>query len=531
VLLCAVGLALGLGDGRARAAKPPLCGGGVLEVDAAASPLVPGGAAPDLLRLGDDGVLSIASGCPEIAGKLRSTRKGTKLTGKWTKRTGLCEGLPKRASLRARFDASCDVLTGTFVTKGRKHAFRATRAGVVLDGLVPASIRGERLLVGRATGSDLLAADARWADVLAALGASADSAEIATSAPLPGSALDLHAGAWTAPGAGWAQRVSALAAGIAAHPASGYVSEERILGGRSVWKVTVPADPQYAATYYAVDGDTLVLLTSGDEALVDEVIAELAAPSAAAQPAGGPRGGDPPLPGGSLLAVLLMRPVEQPVCVAEPYGRVTIDLWALDGYYQVPVPASFVVLQLGHGETSPLVGFGPAVSFFYKAVTYVDPEQLMFQAVAPAGGQGVCPVSFPVRHCLNGTWADRDRVLAVHQLEDHVTADLDSGLVCDEAGGLIFSGDMITEERFEGSDLKVCAPPVCVEAGLLEASARRPYTAIISPDGSSVEFSWESVQFDLVYDDGGQLVGCPPNGDLEPRSFPIQRLSFGPSVP
>lgn len=46
-----------------------------------------------------------------------------------------------------------------------------------------------------------------------------------------------------------------------------------------------------------------------------------------------------------------------------------------------------------------------------------------------------------------------------------------------------------------------------------------------------VTFDWVSTQFDLVYDDDGQLVGCPPNGDLEPRSFPIQRLSFGPSVP
>jgi hypothetical protein len=500
-------------------------------VDAGASPLVPGGAAPDLLVVGDDGALSIASGCPEIAGKLRSSRKGTKLTGKWTSKTGLCEGLPKRASLRARLDASCDILTGRFVTKGRKRSFQATRAGIVLDGHVPASIRGERLHVGRAAGTDLLAADASWGDVLAALGASPDSVEVATSAPLPGSTLDLHVGAWTAPGAGWAQRISALAAGIAAHPSSGYVSEERTLGGRSVWKVTVPADPRYAATYFAVEGDTLVLLTSGDEALVDEVLAKLAAPSAAARAAGGPRGADPPLPGGSLLAVLPLRPVEQPVCVAEPYGRVTIDLWAIDGYYQVPVPASFVVLQPGHGETTPLVPFGPAVSFFYMAVTYVYEEQLMFQAIAPAGGQGVWLAIFPVRHCLNGTWADRDRVLAVHQVQDHITANLDSGTICDDPDGLIFSGDMITEDRFEGSDLKVCAPAVCVEAGLLEASARRPYSAIVSPDGSSVEFSWESVQFDLVYDGQGQLVGCPPNGEIEPRTFSIERLSFGPSLP
>lgn len=50
----------------------------------------------------------------------------------------------------------------------------------------------------------------------------------------------------------------------------------------------------------------------------------------------------------------------------------------------------------------------------------------------------------------------------------------------------------------------------------MEASARRDYSAIISLDGSSVEFSWESVQFDLVYDDGGQRVGCP-RGTVPPR--------------
>jgi hypothetical protein len=57
------------------------------------------------------------------------------------------------------------------------------------------------------------------------------------------------------------------------------------------------------------------------------------------------------------------------------------------------------------------------------------------------------------------------------------------------------------------------------------------YDARISSDGMTVDFDWESTQFDLVYDDQGTLVGCPPNGDVEPRSFPIRRLTFGPSVP
>jgi len=95
----------------------------------ASSPLVPGGAAvPDELVLGDDGTLGVASGCPAVSAKQKAAKKGNKLAAKWTKKKGLCTGLPKTARLKATFDTSCDALSGTFKSKGVKRAFTATRS-------------------------------------------------------------------------------------------------------------------------------------------------------------------------------------------------------------------------------------------------------------------------------------------------------------------------------------------------------------------------------------------------------------------
>lgn len=532
-LLLGFVLVAALASDPAPAAKPPLCAGGAFQVEAAASPLVPGGAVPDLLTVGDDGTTAIASGCPEVAGRLRATKKGTKLAARWTKKTALCTGLPKKASLAARFDPGCDTLSGTFHSKGLKRPFTATRAGITLDGLVPASIHGEAQHVAHATGADLLAADPTWADTFAALGASADTVAIATSAPLPDSALDLHTLAWTAPGAGWAQRLADLAAGIAAHPGAGYAAEEQTLGGRSVWELTAPADPSVPATYYAVSGDTLLVLTSADEALAGEVLGALPPVGTAAVRAGVPRG-DPPAPGTSPLALLMLGPVAQPVCVAEPYdGRVWVQLLALDGYYQAPLPALFMAVSAVLGTTNPPATSGGVGAFNYKATSFGNMEQMQFQAISFAGGQGFSFVTFPVRHCLNGTWLDADRQLQVdHDFFDQVTAHIQTGTVCGEPGGIDFSGTLSPgSDHFSGSDLKVCNVDECVQAGLKEPSTVADYDAAVSLDGNSVQFDWGSVQFDLVYDDNHKLIACNPNGDVEPRSFTIQRILFGPSVP
>jgi hypothetical protein len=531
--LAGAALAAALLAAPALAAKPALCPGGAYQVEEAAGPLVPGGAAPDLLQIGDDGAVSIASGCPEVAGKLKATKKGTTLRAKWSRKKGLCNGLPNKTSLRARFDPSCETLSGKFRSKGVKVAFTAQRAGIALDGKVPASIHGEPLAVGHASGNELVAEDAGWADTFAALGTSAGGVEIQSSTSGPDSALDLRVLVFTAPGAGWAQRLADLAAAIAAHPESGYSAESQSLGGRDVWKLGVPGSADYHPAYYVTDGDVLFVLGAADEGLAGEVLAALPLGGAAPLSASAPRG-DPPAPGSTFLVVRELLPVNRPVCVAEPYNtRVTVQLMALDGYYQVPVLAIFALLSHAVGETSSLAEAGPVVSFFYRADTFGSPEQLMFQAVAPAGGQGAsAPIVFPVRHCLNGTWQDADRVLQIDHVFDQVTANIQSGTLCEESGGVAFTGKLgPAEDHFSGSDLKVCNYDECVKAGLQEPSAVTDYQATVASDGNSVQFDWESGQIDLVYDGNGKLIACNPNGDVQPRSFSISRLTFGPNVP
>jgi len=113
--------------------KPPPCEPGTFVV-AQAEPIVPGSTlVPDAIVVEADGAVAIASGCPGVAGKLRATRGGSKLSAKWSRRKGLCDGLARKATLKARFDDACETLAGTFKTKGAKRAFSARRAGGPVD--------------------------------------------------------------------------------------------------------------------------------------------------------------------------------------------------------------------------------------------------------------------------------------------------------------------------------------------------------------------------------------------------------------
>ncbi len=128
-------LALALAAPAAQAAKPkpPPCEAGRFVVEEAASPLVPGGAAiPDEVILADDGSLALSSGCPAVAAKQKGSKKGNRLSAKWTKKKGLCAGMAKTAALRATFDPTCNVLSGSFKSKGVKQAFRAVRRAETL---------------------------------------------------------------------------------------------------------------------------------------------------------------------------------------------------------------------------------------------------------------------------------------------------------------------------------------------------------------------------------------------------------------
>jgi serine protease len=79
-----------------------------------AGPLVPGGpAGVDVIDVGARQV-SIASGCPRLRAKVRGKRQFTTVVAKWKNR---CQGIPGKAVLKARIDASCGTLTGRFTAR------------------------------------------------------------------------------------------------------------------------------------------------------------------------------------------------------------------------------------------------------------------------------------------------------------------------------------------------------------------------------------------------------------------------------
>jgi hypothetical protein len=124
VALFAVLMSAGSFTGRA-AASWPMCPGGQFVVQGAS--LVPGGAPPGADAVSFSTTLvGLQSGCPAVTGRVRGTKKGTKVKVRWTSCTGLVAG----AKLAAVVDAAtCSTMTGTFrAPKNRiKTAFTATR--------------------------------------------------------------------------------------------------------------------------------------------------------------------------------------------------------------------------------------------------------------------------------------------------------------------------------------------------------------------------------------------------------------------
>ena len=78
--------------------------------------------------------------CPLTGGKLKAGRKGTKVSAKWGK--GVCEGFEKKVKLKAKFDESCDVLSGKVKSRKFKQEFTADRV-LVLEGLGNPSLEPE----------------------------------------------------------------------------------------------------------------------------------------------------------------------------------------------------------------------------------------------------------------------------------------------------------------------------------------------------------------------------------------------------
>lgn len=110
--------------------KPPPCPGGDFEVDPAASPLLAAGLplVPDRVVVGNDGTVSIASGCPAVPARLKASAKGSSLSAKWDRKQGPCsDGGAGKASLKGSFSSDCQTLSGEFKADGAKLSFTAQR--------------------------------------------------------------------------------------------------------------------------------------------------------------------------------------------------------------------------------------------------------------------------------------------------------------------------------------------------------------------------------------------------------------------
>ncbi len=471
--------------------------------------------------------LSQAEGCPDIGAVVNVDVIGPLLWG-----DADCDGEVNSRDSQAtlRNVLGQNPLSQTPPCPGIGDPTQAT-LGVGVDGNLVTVIGGETLDVHKGTGADMLEADASWSDYLSELGLTPDDVSAASAAPSAGSDLDFRMISIEAIGVDWSGPLAELVAGMQVHPESGYVAEEVLLGAKNVTKVTVVDDTSLPPVYYAALGRDLAMIISGDEALVALALEALPGPSAAAKSAM-PQGSSPPPLGVNPIVLRPLFPMVRPVCVAEPFGRVRIELMAVDGGYQVPIPVSFVSLGGALGEVTPSLSYGPVSSFLYRANSFGNQEQLTIQAIAPAGGQGIHSLQFPVQHCLNGQWQDGPRVLEVGHIFTQVTSNITSGeLVCGEAG-TAFTGQLDPgSDRFSGSDMKVCNPEDCVDAGLLDKTDEVEYSAAISLGGNGIDFTWTRKLFDYQYDDEtGDLVACTESG-TEDSSFSISRISFGPGVP
>ena len=397
-------------------------------------------------------------------------------------------------------------------------------------GLIPDEAGGEPLVVTAATGAQLVAADDGWAQYFTSLGVDPAAVTAEVAAPPFGSQLDLRITAIRAEGTSWAARMVQFSDAAQAS-AGGYTVENLTLAGQSVFKVTATNDASIPPSYYYPSGEILYIIVSTDEALVAGVVAGLPEPTGKSLPAALPLGEEAPYPGSGPLIVTLFQQLLPPICVAEPYGRHLMSFMALDLIYRIPLPAIYTVTTIIYGEVLPIVSAGGIGLFNYRARTLGGTEQMQVLAVAPAGGSGPGFTSFNNQHCLNGTWQDGGRVLTINHFGSSITANITSGTLSCGEGGVAFTGSLSPgSSNFSGSDLKICNPEECVEAGFLEKVALADYSATVSPDGQSIDFQWTNQYYDIEYDDNDNIISCTESY-TQTDSFSNSRLTFGPGTP
>ena len=167
-------------------------------------------------------------------------------------------------------------------------------------------------------------------------------------------------------------------------------------------------------------------------------------------------------------------------------------------------------------------------TFPYQAVRFgTGRERVILEAQSMQGGYGQTMLEFPVQHCLGGTWQDEDRVLRISPpYGSSFTAEVTSGTLCEETGGIAFSGTIGGRgDEVSGSDLKACNPQECVDAGLLPKSVTFPFSGTIADDGQSVTIRWSGTFYDIETDNDGKVVACTESSTQE-NTFTISRLSW-----
>jgi hypothetical protein len=294
-----------------------------------------------------------------------------------------------------------------------------------------------------------------------------------------------------------------------------------------VWRVTITNQPSSPGSYYYATEDVLWML-SGDEGLVEDVLELLPGSNGSLDVTAA---GDPPPVGSGTVHVRFTVDTTGRACVAEPFGRKWFHAVALDDSYQVPLVATFFAMPSAALETNPSYVENRSVGTFeFRARELADPNSITIDAVTPTGS-GVGIGTARTTHCLNGLWDDGGRAIVIDHFGGTVDARWTEETGCHSAGGLDFGGDLpVAGTTISNGFLEACAPEECVEAGALEPAVLVEFTGEVYPDGNRIDIFWDAQQYDLVYDEENNVIGCTPT-HKEPRSFSVTRNTFGPGLP
>jgi hypothetical protein len=441
-----------------------------------------------------------------------------------------CPSVGDRVGLQTFGDTDCD---GDVDTVDALAILRAV-AGIAqieectVQQLLVRRVYGVDLLISVASGPSFPQSHPLWSDAFARLGLSENDIDLAVATPPPAENLRFQMAVIRTRGLDWAERIDTLVQRVGPPGQAVVLFETLLLAGRTVLRAHHATDPSLVPVYYHSFDDVLVYIQSNDEVLVRGIIQRLPTSSNPNALTTG-YAAAPASPAETDLLLHILRAPQQPVCVGEPPGRQLVVAAAFD-LNLIPSPFTIFLYRPSLSPARP-ANTGAALALNYTAEQWsADGESLSLQAFGAAGAFGEVFHSFPVRHCLNGTWEDGPRTLRITQDEDGaVSALIEGGSLGCGVAGPAFSGTLVGE-TLSGGDMKVCNPDECVEAGVLDLTALVPYTATVSPDGQSIQFQLERQLYEKQFDQRGAIVACNLV-DTQPWTFDIERLTFGPDIP